>query len=206
MPAKRFSVAAHQASRSLVKAARRMEKTASSGPAGLIAVVRPWGKAFSAFVEGAKGPFYASCIWPCFFTLRIQIRYVSAFRYVDSFYKMCTQFCWCRSLYHYFTFPPRPKSIRPASDLDAEQLPLWQIQVAGNAKHDFACRVVAGFRNALLDHPDEEIRNLKAFEKVKRVRLVSGQVNPREEADLDQIGVQAWNVTENKRSAYASWR
>lgn len=65
--------------------------------------------------------------------------------------------------------------------------------MAGNAKHDFANRVVAGSRNALLDHPDEEVRNLKTFEKVKRVRLLSGQVNPREEADLDQIGVQAWN-------------
>ena len=65
--------------------------------------------------------------------------------------------------------------------------------MAGSAKHDFANRVVAGSRNALLDHPDEEVRNLKTFEKVKRVRLLSGQVNPREEADLDQIGVQAWN-------------
>ena len=38
---------------------------------------------------------------------------------------------------------------------------------------------------------------MKKFEtsrpSVKRVRLLSGQVNPREEADLDQIGVQAWN-------------
>ena len=90
---------------------------------------------------------------------------------------------------------PQPllKTIRPASDLDAEQLPLWQIQVAGSAKRDFANRVVTGAREALLDHPNEEARNLKAFERVKRVRLVSGQVNPREEADLDQVGVQAWN-------------
>ena len=90
---------------------------------------------------------------------------------------------------------PQPllKTVRPASDLDAEQLPLWQIQVAGSAKRDFANRVVTGAREALLDHPNEEARNLKAFERVKRVRLVSGQVNPREEADLDQVGVQAWN-------------
>ena len=54
MPAKRFSVAAHQASGSLVKAARKTEKTAGPGPATVIAVVRPWGKAFSAFTEGAS--------------------------------------------------------------------------------------------------------------------------------------------------------
>ena len=93
----------------------------------------------------------------------------------------------------YAPIPHSPQSARLASDLDAEQLPLWQIQVAGNAKHDFANRVVAGSRNALLDHPDEEVRNLKTFEKVKRVRLLSGQVNFCEEADLNQIGVQAWN-------------
>ena len=65
--------------------------------------------------------------------------------------------------------------------------------MAGNAKRDFANKVVAGAREALLDHPDEAARNLKAFERVKRVRLLSGQVGFREEPDLDQVGVQAWN-------------
>ncbi|CAJ1412829.1 unnamed protein product [Effrenium voratum] len=74
-------------------------------------------------------------------------------------------------------------------------VPLWQVQIVGSAKDAFGPGKALKFsREALLEHPDKDVRCLESLEKVLRVKLNIGAPPAQGVIDPDDVGVVPWNV------------
>ena len=80
------------------------------------------------------------------------------------------------------------------SDVDVDT-PLWQIQIVGDAQNTFSYQVLVSLREALLRHPNEEVRSLQDVESKLRVRIVlGGPPGGGGLLDVDGVGVQPWRT------------
>ena len=74
-------------------------------------------------------------------------------------------------------------------------VPLWQVQIAGSAKEAFGPKELLKFaREALLEHPDKDVRCLESLETVLRVKLNIGAPPQSGPLDPDGVGVAPWNM------------
>ena len=73
---------------------------------------------------------------------------------------------------------------------------MWQIQIVGAAQNAFSYQLLASLREALQQHPNEEVRSLQDVETKLHVRVVlGGPPAGGGRLDVDGIGVQPWRTT-----------
>ena len=72
--------------------------------------------------------------------------------------------------------------------------PLWQLQVIHGGRNAFGYQVLAVAREALLKHPNNNIRDLQQLESVLNVRLLNGAPPHTGALDPDGTGIEAWQV------------
>ncbi len=70
---------------------------------------------------------------------------------------------------------------------------LWQVQVVGGSRRAFAFQVLNAAREALLHHPDENVRSLRQLEAQKMVKLIVGAPPTTGSNDQDNVGIVTWN-------------
>eukprot|EP00438_Fugacium_kawagutii_P012018 Skav218160 [mRNA] locus=scaffold5213:3018:4198:+ [translate_table: standard] len=71
------------------------------------------------------------------------------------------------------------------------ETPLWQVQLAGNVKA-FAFRILAVMKDALVKHPNPNVRSLKDVEEQLQVRLIVGTPAISGPSDPDGVGFVDW--------------
>jgi hypothetical protein len=75
--------------------------------------------------------------------------------------------------------------------------PLWQLQVCHTPpqrSNAFTFQILATAREALAQHPNENVRDLKQLEDVERVLLLNGGPAMSGESDPDGVGIEDWRV------------
>jgi len=72
--------------------------------------------------------------------------------------------------------------------------PLWQLQLCGNNKGAFAFRVLTVVKDALLQHPNADVRALRDLETVLQLRLIVGSPAQAGPSDPDAVGFVDWEV------------
>ena len=68
------------------------------------------------------------------------------------------------------------------------------MQVAGSAKNAFTYQVLLAAKEALLNHPNPNIKDLPTLEALHHIRLMSGGPPLSGEMDVDGVGVQRWQT------------
>ena len=72
--------------------------------------------------------------------------------------------------------------------------PLWQLQLSGNNKGAFAFRVLTVVKDALLQHPNADVRALRDLETILQLRLIVGSPAQAGPSDPDDVGFVDWEV------------
>jgi len=87
-----------------------------------------------------------------------------------------------------------PAVLIPSSSAGANaETSLWQVQVVGGGRRAFVFQVLNAAREALLHHPDENVRNLQELEAQKMVKLIVGAPPTIGSNDPDSVGIVTWN-------------
>ena len=71
---------------------------------------------------------------------------------------------------------------------------LWQVQLTGSAKNAFTYQVNAIAKEALINHPDDRVRDLQALESILQVRFMTGGPPLSGPVDADGVGIQRWQT------------
>ena len=72
--------------------------------------------------------------------------------------------------------------------------PLWQVQLAGGGSGAFSFRILSVAKEALEEHPNDNIRSLRDLEGVLRIRLVAGAPAQAGPSDPDGLGIVDWQL------------
>ena len=64
-----------------------------------------------------------------------------------------------------------PSGLAPGANAST---PLWQLQLCGKNKGAFAFRLLTVVKDALLQHPNADVRALRDLETVLQLRLIVG--------------------------------
>ena len=69
---------------------------------------------------------------------------------------------------------------------------LWQLQIAHGGSQSFGYHLLQTSRDALLQHPNANVRNLVDLEKAMHIKILNGAPPQTGPADPDSVGLEAW--------------